>query len=131
MATKTLITGTDFICIPCTDIERSVAFYGGTLGLPQLKRWGNRAGVEFETGNLTVALMQSDDFGLEFRSHSLPVEFQVDDVPAAEAELESRGVQFLTEIIDSGFCHQVMFSDPDGNTLALHHRYSEGRPAAG
>ena len=131
MSAKTLITGTDFICIPCQDIERSVAFYGGTLGLPELKRWGNRAGVEFETGNLTIALMQSDDFGLEFSRHSLPVEFQVDDVPAAMAELESRGVSFITEIIDSGFCHQVMFSDPDGNTLALHHRYAEGPPSAG
>ena len=124
MSPSNLITGTDFIVIPCTDIERSVAFYGGTLGLPELKRWGSRAGVEFETGNLTIALMQSDDFGLEFSRHSHPVEFQVGDVPEAKAELESRGVAFHGEIIDSGVCHQAFFSDPDGNALAIHHRYA-------
>lgn len=33
-----------------------------------------------------------------------------------------RGVEFVHEV-DSGFCVQVFFHDPDGNMLALHHRY--------
>jgi predicted enzyme related to lactoylglutathione lyase len=79
---------------------------------------------EFETGNLTIAIMQSDAFGLEFEPHSAPIALRVDDVPAAKAELESRGVEFKTDIIDSGVCHQAIFEDPDGNALDIHHRYA-------
>jgi len=47
--------------------------------------------------------------------------------PGAEpvgAELESRGVEFKGEIVDSGVCRQTFFEGPAGNTLALHHRYA-------
>ena len=94
------------------------------LGLSLAKRWGQMPAGEFETGNLTIAVMQSDAFGLEFQRHTHPIEFRVDDVAAAKAELEGRGVTFKTEIIDSGVCHQAMFRDPAGNTLDLHHRYA-------
>jgi catechol 2,3-dioxygenase-like lactoylglutathione lyase family enzyme len=126
MATTQLITGTDFIAVPTQDIDAAVKFYGEVLGLPERKRWGNMPGVEFETGNLTIAVMQSDAFGVEFSRHSHPIEFHVDDVAAARAEFESRGVEFEGEILDSGVCHQTFFSDPDGNALAIHHRYAPG-----
>jgi catechol 2,3-dioxygenase-like lactoylglutathione lyase family enzyme len=125
MATGTqLINGTDFITVATKDIDRAVEFYGGVLGLPELKRWGNRPAVEFETGNLTIAVMQSDAFGVEFQANNHPIEFHVNDVAAARAELESRGVKFEGEILDSGVCHQTFFEDPDGNALAIHHRYA-------
>ena len=84
MATTTLINGTDFICVGTTDIDRAVAFYSETLGLPELKRWGQMPGVEFETGSLTIAVMQSDAFGLEFKPHTHPIAFHVDDFEAAQ-----------------------------------------------
>ncbi len=123
-ATTPLITGTDFITVATQDFDRAIGFYGGVLGLPESKRWGNMPGVEFETGNLTIAIMQSDAFGLEFRPHNHPIEFRVDDVAAARGELESRGVKFEADTLDSGVCHQAFFSDPDGNALAIHHRYA-------
>ncbi len=119
-----LITGTDFITVATRDYDAAATFYGEVLGLPFGKRWGNMPAGEFETGNLTIALMQSDAFGLEFQANNTPIEFQVDDVAAARAELESRGVTFRGEILDSGVCHQSFFSDPDGNALAIHHRYA-------
>jgi len=119
-----VITGTDFITIPTKDFERAVTFYGGTLGLPELKRWGDMPAAEFETGNLTIAVMQSDAFGLEFQANNHPIEFRVEDFDAAQSELESRGVEFRGETIDSGFCKQGFFTDPDGNVLAIHHRYA-------
>lgn len=125
MATQTsLITGTDFIAVGTTNIDTAVEFYGQVLGLPELKRWGNLPGVEFETGNLTIAIMQSDAFGMEFKPHAHPIEFHVDDVEAARSELESRGVEFQGDILDSGVCKQTFFADPDGNALALHNRYA-------
>jgi catechol 2,3-dioxygenase-like lactoylglutathione lyase family enzyme len=122
--TTNLINGTDFITVPAKEIDAAVKFYGEVLGLPELKRWGNMPGVEFETGNLTIAVMQSDAFGLEFKPHSHPIEFHVDDFEGAKAELESRGVEFEGETLDSGVCYQAFFSDPDGNALAIHHRYA-------
>ena len=123
-ATKPLVTGTDFIALFTRDYDAAAKFYGEVLGLEFGKRWGNMPAGEFETGNLTIALMQTDAFGIEFKANSAPIEFRVDDVPAARAELESRGVEFRGDIIDSGVCHQTFFSDPDGNALAIHHRYS-------
>jgi catechol 2,3-dioxygenase-like lactoylglutathione lyase family enzyme len=85
---------------------------------------GADAAVEFETGNLTIAVMQSDAFGIEFQANNHPIALRVDDVEAARAELESRGVEFKGDTIDSGVCHQALFEDPDGNLLDIHHRYA-------
>ena len=132
MADRQLVTGTDFITVSTKDLEAAEEFYGNVLGLPFGKRWGNMPGAEYETGNLTIALMQSDAFGLEFRNNTHPIALQVDDVEAAKAELESRGVEFRGDILDSGVCHQAFFEDPDGNVLAIHHRYAppDARPPA-
>ena len=81
---------------------------------------------EFETGTVTIALMQVDAFGIDFSPNSTPFEFHVDDFDAAKAELENRGVKFVTDVIDSGVCKQAIFQDPDGNALAIHHRYAQG-----
>jgi catechol 2,3-dioxygenase-like lactoylglutathione lyase family enzyme len=124
------ITGTDFITVATKDFDAAVAFYGGVLGLPESKRWGQMPAVEFETGNLTIAVMQSDAFGLEFRANNHPIELRVDDFAAAHDELASRGVEFEGETIDSGVCLQAFFADPDGNALAIHHRYVPERPAS-
>jgi predicted enzyme related to lactoylglutathione lyase len=125
MATKTqLINGVDFIAVPTKDYDAAYKFYGETLGLPFGKQWGDMPAGEFETGSLTIAVMQSDAFGIEFAPHTHPIEFHVDDFEAAKAELESRGVEFVTDTIDSGVCWQAIFNDPDGNSLAIHHRYA-------
>jgi predicted enzyme related to lactoylglutathione lyase len=119
-----MITGTDFICVPVDDFDAGVAFYGDVLGLTRSKQWGQMPGMEFETGNLTLAVMEPTAFGQEFHTHSMPIEFRVDDVAVARSELESRGVTFEGETIDSGVCHQAFFKDPAGNSLAIHHRYA-------
>jgi len=124
------VTGVDFICIPTQDFERAREFYGETLGLAFGKQWGNMPAAEYETGSLTIALMQTDAFGIDFARHSVPVALHVDDVEAARAELEGKGVQFRADTMDSGVCHMAHFTDPDGNPLMLHHRYApkDARP---
>jgi catechol 2,3-dioxygenase-like lactoylglutathione lyase family enzyme len=125
MSTSTpLITGTDFIAVATKDFDAAAEFYGTVLGLPLSKRWGQMPAGEFETGNLTIAVMESDAFGLEFRPNNHPIELHVDDFEAAYAELGSRGIEFKGDILDSGVCHQAFFEDPDGNTLAIHNRYA-------
>jgi catechol 2,3-dioxygenase-like lactoylglutathione lyase family enzyme len=118
------ITGVDFVALQVSDHDRATKFYGETLGLPFVKRWGKMPGSEYQAGNLTLAVMQSDAFGIEFRPSSAMVALQVDDVAATRARLEAAGIEFRGDIIDSGVCHQAFFTDPDGNLLGLHHRYA-------
>jgi len=120
----TTVTGVDFIAVPTRDFEKADEFYGNVLGLTRSKRWGNMPAGEFETGTLTIALMQSGAFGLEFQPHTHPVALHVEDVHAARAELEAKGVTFAADTMDSGVCHMAHFKDPDGNALMFHHRYA-------
>jgi catechol 2,3-dioxygenase-like lactoylglutathione lyase family enzyme len=119
-----LITGVDFVTVPTKDFDMARDFYANVLGLEESKRWGRMPAQEFETGKLTIAVMQSDTFGVEHSTNSGPIEFQVDDFEGAKAELKAQGVEFKGEPIDSGVCLQTFFEDPDGNALAIHHRYA-------
>ncbi|CAN5450352.1 N/A [soil metagenome] len=119
-----MVTGTDFVTLPTQDFEKAAAFYTDVLGLKPSKRWGDRQAGEFETGNLTIAIMQTDNFGIDFQPHGVPLALHVADVAASRELLEARGVEFLGETIDSGVCLQALFKDPDGNMLDLHHRYA-------
>jgi predicted enzyme related to lactoylglutathione lyase len=123
-----LVTGVDFVAVPASDFEASVDFYGTVLGLPFVKRWGRMPGAEFQAGNLTIAIMEPTAFGQEFKAHALPIALQVDDVAAARSQLEAQGVRFVSDVIDSGVCHQAIFLDPAGNSLGLHHRYAPTDP---
>src|SRR3979411_570759 len=118
MTTQTsIVTGVDFVAVPTADYEASAAFYGEVLGLPFVKRWGKMPAGEFQAGNLTLAVMQSDAFGQEFRSGNTPIALQVGDVAAARAELEGHGVTFHADVLDSVVSGQAFFTVPYGNPL--------------
>jgi hypothetical protein len=76
------------------------------LGLERSSAWQRSGeeplGIEFETGTVTLALIATERLGIPFQPHKVPIALQVDDVAAARAELESRGVAFQGETIDSG-----------------------------
>jgi predicted enzyme related to lactoylglutathione lyase len=116
------VEGVDYIRIPAKDIDEAKRFYGEVLGLPpgpsQLEDW-----VEFEAGNVTLAVMTPDSHGDEFAPLT-PSTFalRVPDVHAAKAELESAGVT-VADVWDSGVCRGAGFTDPAGNRILLHHRY--------
>jgi catechol 2,3-dioxygenase-like lactoylglutathione lyase family enzyme len=107
----------DFIALPVADLARADAFYAETLGLACNPVSGDRW-VEYETGNLTLALSQYGG-GLALR---------VSDVAAARTELEEQGAEFSMDTFDSGVCHGAPFSDPHGNPLLLHRRYAPSEP---
>jgi catechol 2,3-dioxygenase-like lactoylglutathione lyase family enzyme len=123
--TSIQITGVDFVCIPTTDHDRACEFYGGVLGLPKVKRWGDRPATEFQAGNLTLVVFDRTGFGMgASKPNSAPIALAVEDVEVAREALKAAGVEFGVDMIDSGVCHQAIFNDPDGNTLILHHRYA-------
>jgi predicted enzyme related to lactoylglutathione lyase len=122
--TDQIVTGVDFLGIPTRDLERAVQFYGDTLGLPRSVYMPERHFAEFESGNLTLNLMNAEEMGLEHTTLRNPLALHVDDVHAARATLEERGVKFTMDTFDTGVCHMAFFEDPDGNALMLHHRYA-------
>ena len=129
MTTSTsLVTGVDFVSLPTRDLSAAAEFYGDVLGLERSSTWQRPGeeplGIEFETGTVTIALIACEKLGIEFTPNKVPIALQVADVEAARAQLESQGVSFKGDTIDSGVCHQALFEDPDGNSLDLHHRYA-------
>jgi predicted lactoylglutathione lyase len=118
----------DFVAVPVQDLARADRFYGQTLGLERnpnsTERW-----VEYELGNVTLALVSPEVMGPEFQAqgHQMPIGIRVENVEEARRSLEEAGVEFAHETIDSGVCHLATFKDPDGNALQLHRRYAPYR----
>src|SRR6266508_2088478 len=100
-SSQPLITGTDFVFVPTKDFEAAKKFYGGVLGLPLAKRYNNGVGGEFETGNLTIQLVDSAKIGREFEPTSGAIALHVDDVEAARSELE-RSEEHTSELQSRG-----------------------------
>jgi catechol 2,3-dioxygenase-like lactoylglutathione lyase family enzyme len=115
-----VISKTDFIGVPSTDSDRTRRFYVETLGL----RPDERGKYEFWVGDTCFGIWEPERLGIEFapQKNAHPA-LHVDDVAAARADLEAKGVEFFGEVMDTGVCHMAFFTDPDGNDLMLHHRY--------
>jgi catechol 2,3-dioxygenase-like lactoylglutathione lyase family enzyme len=114
----------DYIRVPVRDIEQANRFYGDILGLAKSANSPADDWVEFEAGNVTLAVMTPDTHDYEFAP--LPpgtIALRVPDVAAAKAKLEAAGIQ-VNEMWDSGACHGASLSDPDGNRILLHRRYA-------
>ena len=113
----------DFISVPVTDMERSIAWYRDTLGVPQTSEG---AFPEFKLGdNVFLYLIDPKQIESEFKGPNTgPIALRVADVAETKAELEGRGVEFLGDILDTTVCHMAGFADPDGNRFMLHRRYA-------
>jgi catechol 2,3-dioxygenase-like lactoylglutathione lyase family enzyme len=118
------VTGTDFVFLPISDFDRSEAFYTAVLGLECSKRYRDGIGGEFETGNLSIQVVDTAKIGIDVAPSTGAIALHVDDVQEARKELEAQGIEFQGEILDSGVCFQAYFRDPDGNALILHNRYA-------
>jgi catechol 2,3-dioxygenase-like lactoylglutathione lyase family enzyme len=110
--------------LPITDLERSKAFYGDTLGLTLL--WENPVSARFRCGEASeLSIFKRPPTETE---HTLS-HFEVTDIEATVRDLESKGVEFIdyTEgpltttghIAQLGPARGAWFHDPDGNTLGV------------
>jgi predicted enzyme related to lactoylglutathione lyase len=114
----------DYIRIPVTDMEAANHFYGELLGLERNPNSPDADWVEYEAGNVTLAVMTPHTHDYEFAP--LPgttVALRVADVAAAKAKLEAAGLE-VGEMWDSGRCRGAGVSDPAGNRILLHRRYA-------
>lgn len=115
------------VMLPITDPDRAQKFYTDQLGLPY--EGTNQMGelmYRLAGGAELVLLPRPDERPL----HSTAMSFEVGDLEAEIADLESRGVQFedydlpglKTEhhIASTGEDRAAWFLDPDGNVLCVH-----------
>ncbi|HEX5465544.1 MAG TPA: VOC family protein [Candidatus Limnocylindrales bacterium] len=103
------------------DTARAEAFYRDVLGLPHLYTFGDLA--FFDLGGVRLYLDRKGDG--EWRPGSV-LYFLVDDIQAATADLEVRGVHFslgperIHTHADTGIEQwMAFFDDSEGNMLAL------------
>jgi len=114
----------DYIRVPVTDIEQAKHFYGELLGLPLSPNSPHDDWVEYEAGNVTLAVMTPHTHDYDFSA--LPpstIALRVTDVATAKAKLEEAGLE-VGEMWDSGACKGAGVNDPAGNRVLLHRRYA-------
>jgi catechol 2,3-dioxygenase-like lactoylglutathione lyase family enzyme len=114
----------DYIRVPVKDIEEAKKFYGDILGLPLNPNSPHEDWIEYEAGNVTLAVMTPHTHDYEFTP--LPpgtLALRVPDVAEAKAKLEAAGVQ-VNDMWDSGLCRGAGTRDPSGNPILLHRRYA-------
>ena len=112
----------DFVSFLTQDIARAKAFYAETLGL-EIETEG-ASDMEFRAGQVTLDIFDPASIGQSFAPSPAGLALRVPDVAAARSELESKGVEFQGDTVDTGVCHMAFFHDPDGNALMLHRRYA-------
>jgi catechol 2,3-dioxygenase-like lactoylglutathione lyase family enzyme len=111
----------DFVSVLTQDIQRAKRFYVETLGL-EIESEGEHD-MEFRCGQVTLDVFDPSSIGQPFAPSPAGLALRVTDVDAARAELESKGVVFDGDTIETSVCKRAWFKDPDGNALMLHRRY--------
>ncbi len=103
-----------------TDLDRSIAWYRDVLGFDLLYRLEDNAWCELKTAveRVNVGLSQVEEAG---GKGGATLTFGVEDIEAAKAELDSRGVRQDGPIRDiPGLVRLLTFYDPDDNALMLY-----------
>jgi methylmalonyl-CoA/ethylmalonyl-CoA epimerase len=116
-----------------SDLDRSIAFYRETLGVPFVAKFDPPGLAMFDCNGVRLMVSAVDEGGDADGEPApgSPLYFTVDDLDAAVAELRTRGVEFFAEphMIardDAGDfgptgveTWMAFFRDPDANVLAL------------
>ena len=106
------------ITLPCTDLERSVAFY---------RRLGFRQIVSSPPRYARFECPSGPTFSLHLVERAAPgtgvvVYFEVSDVDEKVRELEAEGVRFEMAPTDQPWLwREARCRDPDGNELCIYH----------
>ena len=114
----------DYIRVPVKDMQEARHFYGELLGLRENPNSPDEDWIEYEAGNVTLAVMTPHTHEYEFMPlPSGTLALRVKDVAEAKAKLEAAGLE-VNEMWDSGACKGAGLHDPSGNPILLHRRYA-------
>lgn len=112
------------IAVTVADLDRAVAFYRDTLGLALQFRAGEMAFFAAGDQRLMLGTADGEPPAVDPDRPQFIFYFDVDDIRAAEKELEDAGAEFhegAHRVADMGD-HELwmaFFRDPDGHSLAL------------
>ena len=114
------------VSLSVDSIDTAEKFYGETLGLRKLYRFGNL--VFFDCGGVRLFIEASE---IKPLPKSSVLYFRTPDIAIAVRELSSRGVSFvdtphLIAPMEDHDLWMTFFNDPAGNTLALMHEAPKG-----
>src|SRR5215212_8939812 len=111
-----MINGVAAVWLPVSDMSRSVAFYGDTLGLTVTEHDGDWS--EVDANGVKIGLNGTES---PSGDGGALIAFQPDgDLDAEVDRLKSAGVDFPGEISEHPWGRIVPFKDPDGNDLQLY-----------
>ncbi len=118
------VTEIAFTGYPVTDMTRARAFYEGVLKLAPAGTWekDGKAWIEYEVGASALAITNMVPDWKPAPGAGPAIAFEVADFDGAVAALRAARVKFAVEPVDTGSCHQAVVADPDGNSVAIHHR---------
>ena len=104
-----MITKLDFVGVPSTDADRSRSSTSRRSACAPT----SKSDYEFWVGETCFGIWEPAKMGMEFapQKNAHPA-LHVDDVAAARAELEAKGVEFNGDTFDTGVCHMALFTRP-------------------
>ena len=109
-----------FVAVAVSDFARARKFYEETLELKPASQAEGVPWVEYEVGAVTIGVGQHPAW--QPSRDGTTIAFEVDDIDAAIAQLQERGVAFDMEKTETPVCWMAQFRDPDGNKLLVHKR---------
>lgn len=112
--------GTITLSSAVSDLEASLAWFKNVLGFDETFKVAEAGWAEVATPaeGVSIGLAQTDE-PVDGAGGSTPV-FGVDDIDAARAELEAKGVKFEGDTVElPGMVKLATFFDPDGNRYML------------
>jgi len=119
------------VSLTVDDVDKAERFYGETLGLRKLYRFGDL--VFFDCAGVRLYIQKSNAQPLPASS---VLYFRTPDLSIAVRELKARGVEFvdtphLIAPMEDHDLWMTFFRDPAGNMLALMHESPKGyKPSA-
>ena len=111
--------GTITLSSSVRNLEESIAWFKEMLGFEEQFKVAEVGWAEMSSPAAGVSIGLSENEEVEGRGGTTPV-FGVNDIDAARAELEGKGVRFdgETQVIP-GMVKLATFFDPDGNSYML------------
>src|ERR1700752_2370815 len=111
------VLGYTWAGVRSTDLESTVRFFAEKLGLSLIEQQDGLAQFVMPSGQLLEVFGSKSRY---YQLHACPVlGFQVEDVRAARRELESAGVEFMTDVFGDESEAWTYFRGPDSYIYEL------------
>jgi len=118
-----MITKIAHVCIRAGDLDRSIGFYGGIMGLKRkfdFVRAGKTTGVYFEVSNGNFIEIFGGLEGKAINTGMVHFCLETNDIDGMIDRFKSNGIDCTEKQLGSDRSYQAWVRDPDGNRIELH-----------